>query len=368
MKKRIFATIACFLVTFLLVFGCSNPSGGNEEVGLTGLASGLDSNDEEEQATSDSDLDLDSEGEDQEMPIVLPPVAEFLSARFVSGTEIEFEFSSPVTVLSLSFEPSVEVDSVEEGSTVRVSLEEEAAPAMQLMVEIIAEDEWENTINVEVPLISKNSRVPELQINELRTEYSKPNAEYIEFKIITDGNLGALRVFAAGYYKNPMVYQFSPVEVIAGEYVVLHMRTLDDECVDEYGENLDESGGADSCPTARDFWIPGTSKLLHKTDAVYVLDQDDNVLDAVMLSVVPDPSWGKTYFTEAAEFLFNKGAWASPSGKICSPADAVDSSKITPTRSIARDEDAENTKTKADWYVTVTSGTTPGTLNNTKRL
>jgi len=366
MKKHGFIAIICFLVTLLLAFGCSNPSNENEEAELDSLGPSLESNDEEELVTSDSDLDMDSEEEEQEIPIVEPPMAEFLSARFISGTEIEFEFSSSVTVLSLSFDPFVEVDSVEGGSTVKVSLEEETAPAMQLTVEIIAEDEWENAITVEVPLISKNNHVPKLQINELRTEHSNPKAEFIEFRIVSDGNLGALRVFAASNSKNPMVYQFAPVEVIAGEYVVLHMRTFDESCVDEFGD-LDESGGTDSCPTARDFWISGSTELLRKTDAVYVLDQDDRVLDAVMFSEKPDPAWGKDSLAAAAEFLFAKGAWTSPSGKICSPEDAVDSSKTSPTRSISRDETVDNTGTKADWYITANSNATPGLPNSTVR-
>jgi hypothetical protein len=310
------------------------------------------------------------EEDEPEIPVVLPSMAEFLSAKFASGKEIEFEFSSPVTVVSLSFEPSIEIDSLEEGSTVKVYLEEETEPAKQFKIEIIAEDEWENTIVMELLLVSRNNRVPLLQINELRTEYSNPKAEYIEFKILSDGNLGALRVFAAGNNKNPMVYQFAPLEVSEGEYIVLHMRTLEESCVDEYGDSLDESGGTDSCPIARDFCIPGSAKLLRKNDAVYVLDQDNRVLDAVMISDAPDLSWKKDYLEAAAEFLFTEGAWTSPSGGICTPADAVDSSNIKTslTRSISRDETIENTRTSADWYVTALNGATPGLPNSPLRF
>jgi hypothetical protein len=186
--------------------------------------------------------------------------------------------------------------------------------------------------------------------------------------MLSGGNLGALRVFVAGNDKDPLLYEFEPVEVKEGEYVVLHLRTLEGAlCKDEYGENLNESGGTDSCPTARDFWIPGSAKLLHKTDAVYVLDQDDWVLDAVMLAESPALLWDKTYFSDAAEFLFSQGAWKSATGTVCGPVDAVNSSGITSTKSISRDETAENTHTAADWYVTATSGTTPGLPNNPKR-
>jgi hypothetical protein len=132
------------------------------------------------------------------------------------------------------------------------------------------------------------------------------------------------------------------------------LRTLEGElCKDEYGENLAGSGGTDSCRSARDFWIPNTAELLRKTDAVYVLDQDDHVLDAVMISEAPDSGWKYDYLTAAAEFLFGKGAWESPDGKICTPANAVDTSgiKSSLSRSISRDDMKENSRTAADWYI-----------------
>ena len=209
-------------------------------------------------------------------------------------------------------------------------------------------------------------KAPALQINELRTEFqgSSNRAEYIEFKMLSAGNLGGLRVFAVSN-KNPMIYEFEPAEVQAGEYVVLHLRTLEETCKDEYGGSLDESGGTDSSPTARDIWIPGSNKLLHKTDAVYVMDENGRVLDAVMITDMPNSEWN-SQFAEAAAFLFSHGAWKSTTGTSPGPADAVDSSGIgqAMTRSISRTETKENTHTAADWYVTPNSGATPGRPNN----
>jgi hypothetical protein len=165
-----------------------------------------------------------------------------------------------------------------------------------------------------------------------------------------------------------MIYEFAAVEVKEGDYVVLHLRKLEDLCRDEYGEDLNESGGTDSCPNARDFWIPGLNELLRKTDAVYVLDQDDKVLDAVMFAENSNSWNNKNHFSDTAEFLFNQNVWKSAAGTICSAADVVNSSGTSVTRSISRDETAENTHTAADWYVTADKGATPGQQNSTKRL
>jgi len=292
----------------------------------------------------------------------------FHSCKAVSETEINFEFSAPVKVVSLHFSPAIQVDEVEDGSTVRVRFSRGLGPGERLSADLLAEDSNGNTINVLVPIRTRNSRIPSLRINEIRTEYSKPKCEFIELKTVKAGNLGALRVFIAGNFKAPMVYEFQPIEVAAGEYITLHLRTTEETNRDELGKNLDESGGADSSPTGRDLWIPGSAKLLHKTDAIYLLDQDDNVVDAVMISESADPWWNKDYLAEAAEWLFNAGAWKSPDGTLCGPDNATSSAGTTLTRTICRDETlTANSGTAADWYITANSNTTPGKPNSAKR-
>jgi len=295
-----------------------------------------------------------------------PPV--FLSCQAVSETEIEFRFSLPVKVVSLHFSPAITLDEVESGDTIRVTYSDGPGAGQRLTADLLAEDDNGNTINVLVPFLTRNTRIPQLLINEIRTEYSKPKCEFIEFKTLQAGNLGALRLFIAGNYKAPMVYEFPPVEVANNEYITLHLRTTEETNRDELGKNLEESGGADSSPTARDLWIPDSNKLLHKTDVIYLLDQDDHVVDSALFSESADPWWSKDYFAAAAEMLFNAGAWKSPEGKICGPADAVSSSGITLTRTICRDEAlTEYSRTAADWYITANSSATPGKPNNPKR-
>jgi hypothetical protein len=367
---------------FFLFFAC--PAGEDlleEQQGIEEIAGDED----EEEAETEEESEDEEEPEDGEEPEVTEPeeneedpeddpeipgpqAAVFLECRTVSENEIVFEFSQPVRIVHLHFDPEREIESIEsieEGGTVKVTLVEDLEPGLRLTADVSAEDEHGNTINEIIFFQVKNTRVPVLRINELRTEFATASskAEFIEFKMFSAGNLGALRVFAAGNSKKPLIYEFAAVEVEEGEYVVLHLRTLGNSGKDEYGD-LDESGGTDSSPTARDFWIPGSTELLRKTDAVYVLDQDDNVLDAVMITDKPDSPWNK-YLAEAAEFLFNKGAWGSHTGMVCTPADAVNITDIksSVTKSISRDETAENTHTAADWYVTATSGATPGQPN-----
>jgi len=296
----------------------------------------------------------------------------YLNCRAVSQEEVEFEFSQPVTVKHLSFEPELSIASIEDGSTVKVRFEDIPDAGKMIITEILAEDERRNTINVIVSFRARNDRMPALVINEICTEYASAaagkKAEFIELKMKSDGNLGAMRLVIRGNTEaaRETIFEFSPVNVKKDDYVVVHLRTYDENSKDEYENDLNASGGMNSSG-ARDFWIPGASKLLHKTSFIYVLDQDDNVIDAVIISEKPDNWWTKDYFAQAAEFLFDSDSWKSPDGGICRPADAFISAGTTNTRTICRDEAAENINSPENWYITATSSATPGGVNNIKR-
>jgi len=298
---------------------------------------------------------------------------QYLNCKAVSQEEVEFTFSRSVTIKHLDFEPKLSVDSIENGETVRVTLKEKTEPGRLIKVNLLAEDSKKNTLNVLVSFRARNDRMPKLVINEICTENASAAAgkkeEFIEFKTKSAGNLGAMRIVINGNSTaaKQTIYEFEPVEVKKDEYLVLHLRTYNPDSKDEYTENLDESTGINASPTARDFWMNGETKLLHKTAMIYVLDQDDNVLDAVILSENPDDWWIKDYFAETAEFLFIKGAWKSADGNICSPQDAVASAKATNTRTICRDETVEDSNSAKDWYITDTSNATVGKPNNPKR-
>ena len=288
----------------------------------------------------------------------------YQGCKAVSEDEIEFTFSQSVTVKELTLDPELRVESIENGSTVKIKLAETQTPGKLITADLVAEDKKKNSINVLVSFRARNDRMPDLIINELCTEYASVTAgrksEFIELKMKSAGNLGAMRLCIVGNSNASMqtIYEFSPAEVKKDEYVVVHLRTLDPESTDELSGNLAESKGLNSSPAARDFWIPGNVKLMHKTSIVYILDQDDEVLSAVMICEKPDLPWPKDYFNETVGFLLDKGIW------IDGP---VPSSGTTNTRTICRDETVVNTNSAADWYITATSSATPGSANNPKR-
>jgi hypothetical protein len=300
----------------------------------------------------------------------------FLDCRPVSPTEIEFRFSRPVKVVSVAFDPAAEVESIDEGEEVTIRLTEPLKGGEKLTADILVEDEGRNTLNVLVPFRARNDNMPTLVINEIRTEYSKPKVEFVELRTLSGGNLGAMRLFIAGHSISTPLYDFPPTEVKAGEYIVLHLRTLEEGCVDETEEDLALSNGTEALPTARDFWVSGSTKFIHKTDVVYMMDQDDTIIDGVLLSEDQSTWWDKPVFATAAELFASQGSWfplddsgcAVPAedGWIPAPSEAVKSSGTTTTRTICRDESLENNNCAGDWYITATSNASPGKANSTK--
>jgi len=300
----------------------------------------------------------------------------FLDCKPVSSTEIVFTFSQPVRVVSVNFDPDLEVDSVEEGREVKFTFAQDLEVGMKITADILVEDAGRNSLNVIVPFRTRNDRMPVIIFNELRTEYTRPRVEFVEFLVLEAGNLGAMKLFIAGHSLSKPLYEFSPVEVGAGEYIVLHLRTIDEGCVDETGPDLALSAGTDAQDTARDFWIPGSAKLLHKTSALWLMDQDDRIIDAVLLCE-NSTEWGKNNSKAAAEFLGQNGGWLPPDGEnegidgeggwIPGPAAAVNTTGTTATRTICRDESIPAGPRKNNWYITATSSDTAGKPNNPKR-
>jgi hypothetical protein len=301
----------------------------------------------------------------------------FISYRAVSGTEIEFLFSTPVKVIEAYTDTNVEFEPFPDvyESTVALRFQAEHSGGASITAGFLVEDADGNSLNLLIPFKTRNDRMPETVLNEIRLDYSKPTVEFIELYAKSAGNLGAMRLFAASSSVEEAIYEFPPVEVAAGEYITLHLRTLDPAIeVDELDGNLKKSGASnakDANDTGRDIWAPGAVKYLHKTDAIYLLDQDDRIIDAVVISASQD-EWNKNKATvsTAAELMAKQGAWLNRDGEaVKTPGytDAVSSEGTTGTRTLCRDETKPDSNTLLDWYICAASNASPGKENSAKR-
>lgn len=295
----------------------------------------------------------------------------FLECRPVSPTELEFQFSEPVKVVSFQLDPLIEAESFEEGELVRIGFSEPLGEGERYTAEILVEDEKRNTLSVLVPFRARNSRLPPLLITELRTEQGRVGSdsppryrvEFVELLAQEAGNLGAMRLYIASHSFSRPVLEFPPIEVKAGEYIVIHLRTREEGWADETGDDLGLSGGTDALKTARDLWIPGNTKILHKDDLVYLLDQDDRIIDGVALTSDQEKSdWVSDSLKKAAALFAAQDAWLPQP----SPATALDckSIKTSATKSISRHQDREDSNSAGDYYLTAKTGNaSPGEAN-----
>jgi len=210
-----------------------------------------------------------------------------------------------------------------------------------------------------------------LLINELKTEFTATSKrpEYIEFKTLAAGNLNGITLHIMFNEKNPFVYNFPDINVKKGEYIILHLRTVDNNCIDELGDNLNLSTGTDSCSTARDLWVKGSNKILHKTDIVYLQNASGKIIDAIVMNEKPSLTWDKSqsHFTGIVEYLCSVEAWEYEDD-YPTAYDAVDTSSIGQStyKSICRYEWRANNFNTSDWYITdnKTSFVSPGLPNN----
>jgi hypothetical protein len=279
----------------------------------------------------------------------------FYGCKTSAEGEVDFLFSSAVKVVSMYFDPPMEAEALTQGETVKIRYETSQPGGSKITADLLVEDKDRNTLNILVNFRTRNNRMPDFVINEIRTSYSKPKVEFIELKTLQAGNLGALRLFAAYDKEKEAIFEFPPVEVKAGEYVVVHSRSIESGLVDETGTTLTESKGTDAS-SGRDFWIPGVLKL-HSTNAIYAMDQDNRIIDGVLLVNSKYP-W-KEPVAAAASLLVSQGAWAEGDGE------AVNSDGESVTRTICRG--SRDSNSSSDWYITVTSGATPGRPNNPGR-
>jgi hypothetical protein len=296
-----------------------------------------------------------------------PP--ELLAVRTSSSSEVQFLFSEPVNVVSIAFDPPAEMVDSSDGETVNIQLDPPFAPGTRVTVDILVRNEGGSTLEAVLTFSAFNDRVPAFQINELRTETSKPRVEFIELKMLTGGNLAGVRLFAASNGTDVPVYEMPVVEVSAGEYVLVHLRTPDYiHGVDELEEDLalstaDDAKAQADCPLdVRDLWVPGSKEILRKSDAVYFVDQLDTVIDAVVFcdkSKEAEKWGGNPYFISAMDILTASGAWTGEAGI----DDVFDSGGTSPTNTIIRHESNADTNAFQDWYKSGTGKATPGKPN-----
>lgn len=286
-----------------------------------------------------------------------PPV--FLGAHPVSSTLFSVQFSESVKVerAQLIFNESVipVLWTYGDGDrSVDFTSDIPMGAGTEFILSSAVSDSRGNTLSFAVPLTGFNDRPARLRINEIRFDYSKPKVEYIEFYVLEDGNLAGVEIFNAMNETKP-TYAFPFVDVQAGEYVVWHLRSIEEGLIDEI-DDVAASAGIDARPFARDFWDTQTKAPLKKTNVILLRERSGGpLMDAFICAETSKVEWPTETVRLAAEEAFREGFWKK--GPLIT--DAIVSTGTTTTRTLGYTESGG----LPGWVISPTSKCSPGAAN-----
>ena len=240
-------------------------------------------------------------GEDYSSP-------EIKSVTVISSDEVKIHFSKKVLVINSCVSPlgtgevpflnplgsSINAEAVYDDSSFSViykmAQESELGKKYQLYSEV--KDETGNSLSFSIPFNGYNSTMPVCVLSEIRDAYQKDKkTEFVEIFTLTAGNLYGLELYCA---KDKDSYVFPDIEVKAGEYITVHLRKLNEDCVDELGTDLAFSKGIEHSDSGRDLYVDGTKSWLGASCDIVILRNSNN---NVILDCVPycKPSYLEKY-------------------------------------------------------------------------
>jgi hypothetical protein len=298
-------------------------------------------------------------------------VPKLVGVEPLSAKEIRATFSAPVSIsnaeVAMPEVPGAIITTSWEadgGNSVVFILDESVGVGAPAALSATVADGKGNSLAFSVPFTGYNDHPAKLRINEIRIDYvgakdkTFPKVEFIEFVVVSSGNLGGVEVYNAANAARPS-YEFPPVEVSAGDFIVYHLRSIEEGLVNETGA-IDASAGTDAKPTARDFWDTQTRKPFKDDNVILVRERKAGpIMDALLYVATKTTDWPSDTVKAAAELAFSSGAW-KPGSDV---SDAAGTKSLSPTRTLGRDSLSRDTDSSSDWAVCAQSKYSPGMAN-----
>jgi hypothetical protein len=241
-----------------------------------------------------------------------------------------------------------------------------------------AEDDAGNTVTFCLPFTGFNSRIPRIIITEIHPGWvsGSDRCEFVELYALTAGNLAGLKVASANDGEDKG-FVLPPVEVQAGEVIVLHMRKRGENCIDETGSNLALAEGSEKenyvSDTARDLWADNEKACLNDKEDVIVLENtfSGGLIDAVLYSQENTTAWKNDAIGRMAEKAAQAGIWNSSEPSAVASTDSMTATKTLVRKQCTALYDAVRKGTlaegvipqKADnWYLASSKEVSPGAV------
>lgn len=232
-------------------------------------------------------------------------------------------------------------------------------------------DLFGNSMSFTIPFYGYNNNFPTIVISEVSDYYSGKDSsvEYIELYAMTSGNLFGLELITAN---NQQVYSLPCANVNAGEYIVVHLRTIDKNLsISELGMDLSLSKAIDSVDGKRDIWIESSESALSPSADIVILNnyQKSKFIDCIIYSkqeyALENDTWKNEKLSEFANKCVEQKVWNSG----VSPKDSVYSMDRKTINYISRkniehmDKDNMPENNSSVWIGTTKKNRTPGYKN-----
>lgn len=280
-----------------------------------------------------------------------------------SSFQARFDEAIVLVPGSLALEPAISLGGTVEGRDLSVSFGGEQSPGLDYRLSGEVEDLRGNRTRFLVNFVGWNDRVPAMRLSELQTgknsSKTNPHRDYIELEILEGGNVGGAELAWSSSVKS-MSYRFPGIEVAAGDFIVLHLAPEGVEAeVDELGPGTDQSGGVDATAAGRDLWSLAGA-LPDENGAVGLRDRPGGPFVQGFFYADDEKAGpaGANKLSDLVAELARSGAWPLAGNEVAW-SDAFGWHPSS-SRSMCRFAEAVG---KASWYVTESSGQSPGSAN-----
>lgn len=292
----------------------------------------------------------------------------------LSKNSIKIKFTGTVNEVEIVSEPDLGFpEIVKSGTEVEVIFPQNTEVGKKYIISGSARAGKVSTLDFELNILGFNDRVPGLFINEIRTDYSKPKAEFIEFRSLSDGNLSGVTVEIASAEEEG-IYIFPPVEIQKGDYITLHLIKLTETegalIEDDLLSKTSGYCGTDTNENAWDFWVETDKKLLRKSDVIILYEtKEGKIIDGAVMTEGNISQWKSEILANKALCLVNSGIWGpdekNQNGIYTTTEEGSNLTTTTRTLGLVPGSETILPRTKEMWQVCDAGDASPGSENST---
>ncbi len=280
------------------------------------------------------------QGKDKSMPVLLSfTLEENRNVRLVYDEDVTL-IDMEIDGRKLSYSPSGTVFIIPLGRTIN--------RGETILFSVTAEDTHGNTSRASVHFTGRNTDIPAALINEVSIKGTAASPDRVELLFLEEGSAAGM-VVSDGLPEDAQHSVILPdIEVNPYDLIVIYW--------DREAESLEpvfQNGNFG-------YFVNGNSDttLSGTNGAVLLYDESGGeIIDGLLYSTGESTlagGWGNVRTEKAAEYLMLFGGWEG---------DAVSSLSVTASRVIARLPGGVDTDTASDFFITDTSCSTFGTLN-----